>query len=210
MDAANGSQIVAVFTPDNEPYLGRNLLFHLDLLITEILEKNNKVAPRTHGIELTDIQQAGCQLIPQAIGLGLSLRELVRQGYLFGAAVLVRSLMERVVILLYLIRRPTEVEKWQRGWRHDEAPSLAKMVEAISSSPIKGHEVTAVLNDLVHGKPGSAIWGLTRVGQDIMGHAASKILDRPEVCDEISAQAISWLVCVSAMINAYFPGLLDV
>jgi hypothetical protein len=41
----------------------------------------------------------------------LSIRELIRQGYLFGAMVLVRPLAERTAILLYLQRKPAEIEK---------------------------------------------------------------------------------------------------
>ena len=72
---------------------------------------SGKVAPRTHDITRTDLQQAACQLIPQAINIALSIRELVRQGYLFGVLVLVRPLQERAVILLYLYQNPAEIAK---------------------------------------------------------------------------------------------------
>jgi hypothetical protein len=41
-------------------------------------------------------------LVPQTITLALSIRELLRQGYLFGAKVLVRPVTERAVTILYL------------------------------------------------------------------------------------------------------------
>jgi len=83
------------FTPDNEPYLGRELLFQLDNLISPYLELNSKCAPVSHGRPLSSLQRALCILVPQTITLALSIRELIRQGYLFEAKVLVRPITER-------------------------------------------------------------------------------------------------------------------
>ncbi len=91
-----------VFTPDNEPYLGRKLLFAFDQLISSTMEQNAATAPTTHGRALSDRQRMACQVIPQSLSIALSIRELIRQGYLFGAHVLVRALVERATILLYL------------------------------------------------------------------------------------------------------------
>jgi hypothetical protein len=49
--------IPVVFTPDNEPYIGRFML--------------------------TDHQNMACQVIAQAISIALSISELIRRGYLF-------------------------------------------------------------------------------------------------------------------------------
>ena len=201
-----------VFTPDNEPYLGRQLLFHFDNLICSCLEQSGKVAPKTHEISKSDLQHAACQLIPQAISIALSIRELIRQGYLFGALVLVRPLSERAAILLFLNQNPAEVGKWNRGWRHDEAPSLAKIIESLAASSdfphgLKGHQVTAPFNSVLHGKPDCAIWSMMPLEGGRFGHAPSKILNNPALCDEICAQAIPWLVCVQCMIGAFFPEL---
>jgi hypothetical protein len=89
-----------VFTPGNEPYLGRELLFHFDQLISSAMEQNASTAPRSHGRVLSDHQNMACQVIAQALSIALSIRELIRQGYLFGAHVLLRALVERAAILL--------------------------------------------------------------------------------------------------------------
>jgi hypothetical protein len=120
-----------VFTPDNEPYLGRNLLFHFDQIVSSAMEQNAATAPQSHGRVLTDQQRMACQVIPQALSIMLSIRELIRQGYLFGAHVLVRPLVERAAILLYLHLHPEDIEKWNRGWHVGDAPGLAKMFDAI-------------------------------------------------------------------------------
>ena len=41
-----GSLSEVIFTPDNEPYLGRELLFHFDNAICECLEQSGKIAPK--------------------------------------------------------------------------------------------------------------------------------------------------------------------
>ena len=100
-----------VFHPGNEPYLGRELLYHFDQLISSCLEQNASVAPRTHHVTLSETQRMACIVIPQAISIALSIRELLRQGYLFGAKVLLRPLIERAAILLYIHKCPDGIEK---------------------------------------------------------------------------------------------------
>lgn len=127
-------EIPVVFSPGNEAYLGRPLLFHFDKLITATLEQNAVSAPTSHGESLTDHQQMACQVIAQAISITLSIRELIRQGYLFGAHVLLRALVERSAILLCLNLHPEEIALWKRGWHmNDGAPSLSKMIDAIEA-----------------------------------------------------------------------------
>jgi len=199
-----------IFSPDNEPYLGRKLLFHLDQLISSCMEQNAIVAPRTRGATLTDHQKMACQVIPQSISIALSIRELVRQAYLFGANVLLRPLAERAAILLYLQEFPEEIKKWNRGWRHRDAPGLAKMFEAIGSKTpghdgIRGHELTDSMNSILHGRPDSAIWSLVQVDDKHLGQAPSKIVNRPDLCDEVCANTIPWLALIQGMMCAYFP-----
>jgi hypothetical protein len=199
-----------IFTPGNEPYLGRKLLLHFDLLISSAMEQNAVTAPTSHGRTLTDHQRMACQVIAQALSITLSIRELIRQGYLFGAHVLLRALVERAAILLYLHLLPEEIQKWNRGWHQKDAPSLAKMFEAIQSqqerdSVVRGSDLTAAMNSLMHAKPDSAPWNLVPLGDKGVGHAVSKILNRPELCDDLCANVIPWLVVIQAMMAAYFP-----
>lgn len=129
---SESTKYLPVFTPDNEPYLGRDSVFHFDKVILSCLEANAEIAAYTHRNELNGLQQAACQIIPQGINLALSIRELVRQGYLFAAAVLMRPLIERAAIISYLHEKPEEVSLWQNGWKFRERPSLAKMLATIA------------------------------------------------------------------------------
>jgi hypothetical protein len=199
-----------VFTPDNEPYLGRELLYRFDQLICACLKANAEIAPQTHRMALSDMQKAACQLIPQSISIALSIRELVRQGYLFGAITLIRPLAERAAILMYLHEFPAEISKWNRGWLHGEAPCFAKMLEqtapqAVKDKGFKGSMVTGRHNALSHGKPECAVYSLIPFEGENFAHGPSKHLDNPDVCDEVCAETISWLAVIVGMMAAYFP-----
>ncbi len=203
-----------VFTPDNEPYLGQNLLFHLDQIISSAMEQNADTAPLSHGRPLSDHQRMASQVIAQSLSIALSIRELIRQGYLFGAHVLVRALVERAAILLYLYYYPEEIERWNRGWQCQDAPGLARMFDAIQAAQeriprVPGRDLTANMNSLMHAKPDSAPWNLIALGEDRIGHAVSKILDRPELCEDLCANVIPWVAVVQSMMAAYFPDKLD-
>jgi hypothetical protein len=199
-----------IFTPDNEPYRGRELLFHYDQMILSCMEANSKIAPRTHIENLNEFQKMAAIVIPQAISIALSIRELIRQGYLFGAENLVRPFVERAIILQYLQNFPQEIEKWQKGWKHNEAPSLGKMFEQIwkktdCKQELKGHEFTCQMNSIMHGKPDSIHWNLVETKDGKFGLAPSKILNKPNQCDELCAFIIPWFAVVQAMMNFYFP-----
>ena len=203
-------EMPVVFTPEDEPYLGRAGLFHFDRLISSVLEQNAVLAPTSHGRQLSDAQQMACQVVPQALSIMLSIRELIRQGYLFGAHVLVRALVERAAILLYIHLHPEEVVRLNQGWHHGDAPSLAKMLDAIQAknpieSAVRGKDLTASMNSLMHAKPDSAPWNLVSIGENTLGHAVSKILNRPELCDDLCANVIPWVVVIQAMMAAFFP-----
>ncbi len=197
-----------VYTPDNEPYLGRASVFHLDTLIHTCLRLNADVAPLTYQGSKTIFQEAACHLIPQSISITLSIRELVRQGYLFGALVLVRPLAERTVILYYLHKYPAKVDLWARGWPHTEAPSLATMSDQLGKGDARwqnlGATITRPLNSITHGKPDSAQWSLIDLGEGNVAHGVSKLLDHPPLCDKVCDDTASWLLMIYIMMDIVF------
>ena len=192
------NEIKLTYTPADEPYLGRKLLFHFDEMISCCFERSEIVSKLSHKLELTENQKMASQLIPQSLNLSVSIRELVRQGYLFGAHVLKRSFIERVTILLYLHTFPKKITLWTDGWEYRKAPSFAKMLDEIKQegkfeSEVKGYQITKDLNSLVHGKPDSALWGMIEMENGKLGNAPSKMLNSPRLCDELCAD-ILWLL----------------
>jgi len=199
--------IKVTYTPQDEPYLGRETVRAFDELIIACLKVNSQVAPRTHAIQKNDLQWAACQIIPSGISLALSIRELVRQGYLYGALVLLRPLVERSVTILYLHRFPQKVDLWKNGWHHRKRPTLAQMFDEIGGErfPGCGPEMTRSLNSMTHGDPASAMWNIVNIGQNTVGHGVSKSLDRPDVCDIVCRDAVAWMAILLAMMAAIFP-----
>jgi len=196
-----------VFTPSDEPYLGRELLCAFDNLICSCLELNAKCAPLSHGDELTDLQRAACILVPQTITLALSIRELIRQGYLFGAKVLMRPFVERAVTLMYVFHNSEGLELWNQGWDYRKRPTLQKMADYLNEkllhgqSPMKGF--SQAFNSATHGDPFSAQWNVV-FHEGVPVFPVSKNLCSPGLADEICAEAIPWLASAMGMMSAAF------
>lgn len=197
-----------IFTPSNEPYLGSPFLHAFDELICACLELNSECASASHALNLSDFQQASCILLPQTITLALSIRELIRQGYLFGAKVLVRPFTERAVTLIYLCENPTAMQVWNDGWKHPRRPSLQKMLEYLNRTKLSGKyasldRITRDLNSATHGDPFSAKWNIVmRQGAPVF--LPSKNLQSPGLADEICAETIPWLAITMKVMSFAF------
>ena len=196
-----------VFTPDNEPYLGRDSVLHFDQVILSCLEANAEVAAYTRNNKLNDLQRAACQIIPQGINLALSIRELVRQGYLFAAAVLMRPLIERAAIISYLHERPDEVSLWQNGWRYRERPSLATMLATMNKevNTKQAQDICTTFNSLTHGDPMSSGYNLVNLPTGGFGYSVGKVLNEPDLCDFVCFQSYLYLVVIMARMAGCFP-----
>ncbi len=197
-----------VFTPANEPYLGRELLFQFDQLISSCLECNSDCAPKSNKASLTDFQRAACILVPQVINLALSIRELLRQGYVFGAKVLIRPFAERAVTLLYLHTHPEDLDIWNDGWEYRKRPNLQAMMEGIRERLTPEADklprgITGEWNSVTHGDPFSARWNVANF-DGVVKFPVSKNLKAPHVVDEICAEAIPWLASTMGMMCAAF------
>ncbi len=205
------SQCQAVFTPDDEPYSGRQSVFGFDQVILSCLEANAEVAAFTHehAHALTDLQKAACQIIPQGINLALSIRELVRQGYLFAAVVLMRPLIERAAVISYLHEHPEEICLWQEGWRYRERPSLATMLATMHGRADidQAKQICETFNHVVHGDPIGSRFNLVDLGSGDLGYAVGKALSEPELCDFICFQSCCYLVVLLGRMAGCFPDI---
>jgi len=198
-----------VFTPGDEPYLGRQLLQAFDQMIVVTLETSARVAEWTHScVAMSKLQEAAIITTPQAISLALAIRELLRQGYLFPAKVMLRPFIERVVTIMYLTEQPEAADEWMNGKR----PVLAHMMNYISDRwfaekypPRVGGIMTKPLNSLTHGDLQSAEWNTITIGDDKLGFGVSKSLNDPNLCDGICADVVPWLVVLSSMMIKIFP-----
>jgi len=58
---------------------------------------------------------------------------------------------------------------------------------------------------IVHGDPASATWNLVQLPDGALGHAVSKSLDEPDLCDFICYQACSYCIVLMGNMAACFP-----
>lgn len=202
-------EVPAVFTPDNEPYLGLESLLWFDRIICWSMESNVKVAgwTRSNANRLTPLQRAACQIIPQGISIALSIRELLRQAYLFSALVLVRPLIERAAVVSYLDTHPDAVPLWENGWRHRERPSLATMLASMAgAAPVaEAQKICSAHNHIVHGDPFSSYSNLIGLPDGDIGYASGKMLDNRELCDGVAMESQCYLIVLSARMSSVFP-----
>lgn len=119
----------AIFTPDNEPYLGRQSVYHFDQIVQALMEQQHRLAAITRSSNLDRLQLAASEIAPGACSIGLAIREMVRQGYLVPALVLLRPLVERVGVLAFLAEHPAKLDAWESGWQHNTRQA------SLSSSP---------------------------------------------------------------------------
>ncbi len=195
------------FSPGDEPYIGLKALYVFDVLITSTMDLSAKLAARARAEQLTDLQRAATQIVPQSLNIALSIRELARQAHLFSALVLLRSLVERAAIISYLRVTPDALPLWGRGWKHRERPSLVQMLTAThpTNDAEGSRKVCETLNHLVHGDPFAAEYNLVALGEDAWGYGVGRNLSDPSLCDFVCDQSICWLTVLAANANACFP-----
>jgi hypothetical protein len=201
----------SVFTPGNEPYLGRESVHQFDVTIVSALRENAEIAACTqkNSGSLTELQFAACQIVPQGINLALSIRELVRQGYLFAAIVLMRSLIERAAMISYLDMHREQVALWKNGWLYRERPSLATMLDAMAGqNAVEAKEICDLFNHITHGDPTGASWNLVELDSGGLGYSVGKVLNNPQLCDFICFQSYCYMLVLTSRARVIFEPLL--
>lgn len=178
----------AVYLPHNEPYLGRVALLQLDQEIPRALQENLAVARHTFEIDMMPLQAAACELIPQTISIALSVRELLRQGYVFSAVILLRPMLERLALMVFLRDHPDAVVSWHTGWDRKAQPSFNVLMNHLvksndrASTDAERQQFSALLHKVVHPDPAAAIWNLTE-RQGAPAFASGKLIEAPDACD---------------------------
>lgn len=180
-----------IFTPDNEPYLGRELLFRFDRAISEAMAAHRALAPRTYEPNLSALQVAVTEIVPQGVSIALSIRELIRQAYLYSAGILLRPLVERTGMIKFLAGNPTAIEAWQNGWPRKSQPRFQDLAELVlpATSKEERQDTLDLLHKLIHSDPRSAHLNATTRADGRRVSAAGKELTEPTKADAISMLA---------------------
>jgi hypothetical protein len=199
-----------VFLPSNEPYLGRPSVHAFDLAIPRAMQVHIAIGPRTFGADLSPLQRCATEIIPQGISLALSVRELIRQAYLFAAAVLLRPLVERTGLMQHLLTYPSAVDAWHAGWPRKSQPQFADLLTLVLPEATDAHreEIKSLLHKLVHTDPQSALFNMFRRADGSLAFASGKVLSQPDAADVIAHLAdhcLRRLTALSALVFQYNP-----
>jgi len=194
-----------IYTPDDEPYLGLDQLKQLDKMISLTMELNAKIAPAIRGRSLSDLEKAAVEIIPHGFSIALSIRELIRQGYLLSARILVRPLAERAAVITYLVDNPSSVEAWRDGWKHKDRPPLWKLIASMREGTERlgdheeiAREIAADFHMLVHADPVGASKNAILTDDGQPGFSPTKDLDSPIRCEDLCLQVTTFLIILSA------------
>ena len=149
------SDVPPVYLPGNEPYLGSKPLLAFDLAIPRAMQVHAAIGPTTFSTQLSPLQRCATEIIPQGISIALSIRELIRQAYLFSAAVLMRPLVERTGLMQYLATNPQAVDAWHAGWPRKAQPSFETLFALVmpEASVERHEEIVSFMHKLVHTDP---------------------------------------------------------
>lgn len=166
----------------------------------------------THRNNLSELQHAACQIIPQGITIALSIRELIRQAYLFSAQILIRPLIERAGIITYLCVHPDSVSLWKSGWTYGARPDLKTMMKEMIGNDIDpkktendAKNVCDVHNHIVHGDPFSSYFNLIHLNNGKSAYSSGKMLDNCDLADAIAMETQCYLIVLVERMRQIFP-----
>lgn len=198
---------LAVYLPHNEPYLGNDQLLAFDLAIPPALESHAKIGKRTFEHSLTPLQVAATEIIPQGVSIALSIRELVRQAYLYSAAILIRPLVERTGTIRYLQGNPPAIELWRSGWPRKAQPTFDDLLDLLHPNVPESNQVIlrTLLHKLVHSDPAGSVYNMLRRGDGVLVFSSGKVIDNPLLCRTVCAAGVCYLRMLSQAAREIFP-----
>jgi len=196
-----------VYLPHNEPYLGRDSLLAFDLAIPPALEIHARVGKRTFANPLTPLQVAATEIVPQGVSIALSIRELVRQGYLYSAAILIRPLVERTGTIRYLQQHPNAGEAWRAGWPRKAQPTFENLLDLLHPNVSDSDQevLRTLLHKLVHSDPAGSVYNMLRRSDGVLVLPSGKVIDHPLLCDAVCLAGRCYLQMLSRIATEVFP-----
>lgn len=195
-----------VSSPDDEPYLGNEQVHVFDLTIIRAMQVLNEAGDRTFATSMTPLQSAAAEIVPQGVSIVLSIRELIRQAYLYPAAILVRPLVERTGMVQHLVMNPKAVDAWHAGWPRKSQPDFQMLLGLVdSTSSVDEKEITRqVLHKLVHSDPQGSKFNMFARDDGSLAYASGKEIGQPKRVEAISKMACKCLRQLTATSVALF------
>jgi len=197
----------AVYLPHNEPYLGNDQVLAFDLAIPPALAFHTRIGRRTFEGNLSPLQVAATEIIPQGVSIALSIRELVRQAYLYSAAILIRPLVERTGTIRYLQLNPSAVEDWRSGWPRKKQPTFDNLLDLLHPNlPDSSQDaLRTLLHKLVHSDPAGSVYNMLTRHDGVPVFSSGKVIDHPLLCQSVCAAGVCYLKILVQTAREIFP-----
>jgi hypothetical protein len=71
--------VSAIFTPDGEPYLGRESVLHFDKVLSAFIADQQRIAAWTRGVTMTPVLRASSETVPSASSIAFSRKHVAIQ-----------------------------------------------------------------------------------------------------------------------------------
>ena len=201
-----------IFTPDTEPYLSLESVRNFDLHIVRAMQYYENFGLKTLSTDLSPLQAAACEIVPQGVSIALSIRELIRQAYLYSALILMRPLVERTGTINLLICKPDMLLHWHSGWPRKKQPSFDTLLKyAFPKATKEENEVTRnILHKLIHSDPSGSKFNLqSHSHSSLMTFASGKELNASHKTDavcRVSTDCLKQLITASVGTFLYPDG----
>lgn len=171
------------------------------------MRTNMEVSSRTFNATLSPLQVAATEIIPQGVSIALSVRELIRQAYLYSAAILIRPLVERTGTMYYLRNDPAAVTAWRAGWPRRSQPTLEALLTLLhpGASSDAQESMRTMMHKLVHSDPVGSAYNMFLRSDGAPVFSSGKIIDQPVMCDVISTAAHHYLTRLISAALDIFP-----
>jgi hypothetical protein len=184
-----------VYLPHNEPYLGNEYLLAFDKFIPLAMSVNSVIASRTFQGNLSPLQSAAREIVPQGISIALSIRELTRQAYLYPASILVRPLIDRAGTICWLRDNPTSLTAWHSGWPRKSQPSIEQLLTHMhpENEGDFHQRFSTMLHKHIHTDPEGAAYNMSSREDGAPTFPSGKILNEPELAGYLSCMGRTYL-----------------
>jgi len=199
--------VEAVYLPHNEPYLGDAELLAFDQMIPLAMAVNTSIAARTFEGNLDELQIAATEIIPQGVSISLSIRELIRQAYLYSAAILVRPLIDRAGTICWLRDHPNALMFWRNGWPRKDQPSFEMLMAHLHPTAEQDFkkDFVRMLHKHVHSDPEGSSYNMFERNDGTLIFPSGKIVDQPEVATYLSVMGRTYLEKLISTAIDIFP-----
>ena len=159
--------------------------------------------------ELSVVERAAVALAPSSLSIASSIKSLVEDGYTPSGRILVRSLLERVATLDFVVNNIEGAALWSDGWKRKDRPSLSTLLSRLDSQSDTTPEILQYwivndLNSVVHPEPDGLNSLRSPTFNGIEAHWFGKHPEDYETADSICSAAAMCSIFIESNLKRAF------